>query len=189
MSNTTVGSHSSAITDLFEFTLNGETVTVAGVASTLTLLEWLRRSGRTGSKGGCAEGDCGACTVAIVDRRADGSATYRAINSCLAFMPMLAGREVVTVEGLAQGAKLHPVQSAFVEHYGSQCGYCTPGFVNAATVLIERLKRAPVPRGEVEATVAAALEKHICRCTGYVRYYQAVRDVILATPGLTRDGA
>ena len=63
------------------------------------------------------------------------------------------------------------------------------GFVNAATVLIERLKRVPVPRAELEATITAALENHICRCTGYVRYYQAVRDVILATPGLTRESA
>ena len=84
---------------------------------------------------------------------------------------------------------LSPVQQAFLDKFSFQCGYCTPGFVNAATVLLERLKRAPVPRAEVEATVAAALESHICRCTGYVRYYQAVRDVILATPGLTRDGA
>ena len=78
------------------------------------------------------------------------------------------------------------MQQAFLDQFSFQCGYCTPGFVNAATVLIERLKRAPVPRSEVEATVAAALESHICRCTGYVRYYQAVRDVILATPGLTQ---
>jgi aerobic-type carbon monoxide dehydrogenase small subunit (CoxS/CutS family) len=98
------------------------------------------------------------------------------------------------VEGHAQRNQrgevvaLSPVQQKFLEHYSFQCGYCTPGFVNAATVLVERLKRAPVPRKEVQATVAAALEPHICRCTGYVRYYQAVRDVILTTPGLTRDG-
>jgi xanthine dehydrogenase YagT iron-sulfur-binding subunit len=79
------------------------------------------------------------------------------------------------------------VQQAFLDYYSFQCGYCTPGFVNAATVLIERLRGAPVARGDVEATVSAALESHICRCTGYVRYYEAVRDLILKTPGLTRD--
>src|SRR3954453_7725487 len=82
---------------------------------------------------------------------------------------------------------LSPVQQAFLDQFGFQCGYCTPGFVNAATVLIERLARAPIARADGEAAVAAALESHICRCTGYVRYYQAVRDLILGTPGLTRD--
>src|ERR1019366_7530393 len=109
MSNTSAASVSAAQTESFEFTLNGEAVVVEGVRATTTLLDWLRATGRTGSKCGCAEGDCGACSVALV--------------------PMFAGREVVTVEGLAFGDKLHPVQSAMVEHYGSQCGYCTPGFV------------------------------------------------------------
>jgi aerobic-type carbon monoxide dehydrogenase small subunit (CoxS/CutS family) len=84
---------------------------------------------------------------------------------------------------------MSPVQQAFLDQFSFQCGYCTPGFVNAATVLMERLKRAPIARRDVERTVASALESHICRCTGYVRYYQAVRDVILATPGLTWDDA
>ena len=87
----------------FEFLLNGERVRVAGVAATTTLLDWLRATGRTGSKQGCAEGDCGACSVALVEGDASGKATYRAINSCIALLPMLAGREVVTVEGLAGG--------------------------------------------------------------------------------------
>ncbi len=102
---------------------------VADVAPTTTLLDWLRATGRTGSKCGCAEGDCGACSVALVDRDAAGRPTYRAINSCIALLPMCAGREIVTVEGLAEGPQLHPVQAAMVEYYGSQCGYCTPGFV------------------------------------------------------------
>jgi xanthine dehydrogenase iron-sulfur cluster and FAD-binding subunit A len=109
-----------SITDAFGFTLNGEPVTVDGIAPTTTLLDWLRRSGRTGSKCGCAEGDCGACSVAIVERTAAGQPTYRAINSCIALLPSFAGREVVTVEGLACGATLHPVQQAMVEHGGSQ---------------------------------------------------------------------
>ena len=114
----------------FEFTLNGRRIQVEGEAPTTTLLEFLRSSGLTGSKQGCAEGDCGACTVALVDRDASGRATYRGVNSCIALLPMFAGREVVTVEGLSvQGGALHPVQEAMVDHYGSQCGYCTPGFV------------------------------------------------------------
>src|ERR1041385_6833796 len=161
MSNTTVGSHSAAITDLFEFTLNGELVTVEGVASTMTLLDWLRRSGRTGSKCGCAEGDCGACTVAIVDRTHAGKPTYRAINSCIALMPMFAGREVVTVEGLASGSQLHPVQTAMIDHYGSQCGYCTPGFVVS---MFEAYYR---PEVKTPCQINDQLCGNLCRCTGY----------------------
>src|SRR3954465_1061185 len=128
--NTTAGASMTAATsDNFEFILNGERVLVEGVAATTTLLEWLGGSGPAGSKCGCAEGDCGACTVAIVERDGTGQATYRAINSCIALLPMAAGREIVTVEGFACGDTLHPVQAAMVEHSGSQCGYCTPGIV------------------------------------------------------------
>ena len=113
----------------FEFVLNGRSVRVEGTSTNVSLLTWLRSTGRTGSKEGCAEGDCGACTVALVDTNARGERTYRAINSCITLLPMVAGREVVTVEGVALEEKLHPVQAAMVESYGSQCGYCTPGFV------------------------------------------------------------
>src|SRR4051794_10617716 len=105
----------------FDFTLNGQVVTADRRNTHETLLQYLRGTGHTGSKEGCAEGDCGACTVALVDRSADGAPTYRAINSCIALLPMLAGREVVTVEGLARPARetlgnpeLHPVQDAMV---------------------------------------------------------------------------
>jgi xanthine dehydrogenase molybdopterin binding subunit/xanthine dehydrogenase small subunit len=170
MSHTTVGSHSAAITDQFEFSLNGERVRVEGVLPAMTLLEWLRRTGRTGSKCGCAEGDCGACTVALLDRDARGQATYRAINSCLALMPMVAGREVVTVEGLARGEQLHPVQTAMVRHYGSQCGYCTPGFVVS---MFEGYYRRELKR---PCQINDQLCGNLCRCTGY----RPIRDAMAA---------
>jgi len=114
----------------FSFVLNGRNVTVDGVSSNTSLLSWLRATGRTGSKEGCAEGDCGACTVALVETNAKGEKTFRAINSCITLLPMVAGREVVTVEGVAFSPdELHPVQTAMCDRYGSQCGYCTPGFV------------------------------------------------------------
>ncbi len=154
----------------FEFTLNGRMVQVDGAAPTTTLLEFLRTSGLTGSKQGCAEGDCGACTVAIVERDGSGKATYRGVNSCIALLPMFAGREVVTVEGLSpEGGELHPVQSAMVEHYGSQCGYCTPGFVMS---LFEGYYRGDC-KGPCE--ISDQLGGNLCRCTGY----RPIRDAAL----------
>jgi xanthine dehydrogenase YagT iron-sulfur-binding subunit len=144
----------------------------------------------TGSRLGCGIGICHACVV-IWDKD-DG--TSEEVQTCITGADFFDGKRIRTIEGIAQKNDkgeivLSAVQQAFLDKFSFQCGYCTPGFVNAATVLLERLKRAPVPRAQVEATVAEALDNHICRCTGYVRYYQAVRDVILATPGLTRDSA
>jgi xanthine dehydrogenase molybdopterin binding subunit/xanthine dehydrogenase small subunit len=154
----------------FEFLLNGEPVTIEHLPATTTLLHWLRATGRTGSKCGCDEGDCGACTVALVDRDAKGHPTYRAINSCIALLPMFAGREVVTVEGLANGEKLHPVQESMVAHYGSQCGYCTPGFVVS---MFEAYHR---PEVTTPGQISDQLCGNLCRCTGY----RPIRDAALA---------
>src|SRR6185295_4072056 len=96
-----------------EFRLNGKPVRLDAVSPNLTLLDWLRSNGLTGSKEGCAEGDCGACSGAIVDLGRDGKPSYRSINSCLVPLPLMAGRDIVTVEGVA-GDKLHPVQQAMV---------------------------------------------------------------------------
>src|ERR1700733_4704797 len=97
-----------------EFMLNGRAIRVEHVSPNLTLLEFLRGTGCTGSKEGCAEGDCGACSVAILDRDTRGNACFRAINSCLVPLPLLAGREIITVEGVAANGQLHPVQQSMV---------------------------------------------------------------------------
>jgi xanthine dehydrogenase large subunit len=153
----------------FSFSLNGTTVVVEGISPTTTLLEYLRANGYTGTKCGCAEGDCGACTVALVDRDAGGKPTYRAINSCIALLPMFAGREIITVEGLARGETLHPVQAHMVEKYGSQCGYCTPGFVMS---LFEAWYREDCASA---SKLSDQLSGNLCRCTGY----RPIRDAAL----------
>ncbi|HMD60824.1 MAG TPA: xanthine dehydrogenase small subunit, partial [Opitutaceae bacterium] len=163
----------------FGFTLNGRAIRVDDAAPTTTLLEYLRASGLTGSKQGCAEGDCGACTVAIVERDAAGNPAYRAINSCIALLPTFAGRGIVTVEGLeGDGGALHPVQSAMVDHYGSQCGYCTPGFVMS---LFEGYYRRDC---RAARDISDQLCGNLCRCTGY----RPIRDAALACLG-ERDAA
>jgi xanthine dehydrogenase small subunit len=130
----------------------------------MTVLEYLREiRGLTGTKEGCAEGDCGACTVIEGTLAPDGSRIrYRAINSCIRFMATVDGHELVTVENLqATDGTLHPVQQSLVDHHGSQCGFCTPGFVMSLFALY--LEGAPATRERV----IHALSGNLCRCTGY----------------------
>jgi len=126
-----------------------------------TVLNFLRsRPGFTGSKEGCAEGDCGACTV-VLGSLSDGQIAYTAIDACLVFLPMLHGKQLLTVEHLGSSSDLHPVQSAMIKTDGSQCGYCTPGFVMS---LLALYKNHNQPSKEV---VEDALTGNLCRCTGY----------------------
>src|SRR6202034_937661 len=130
----------------------------------MTVLEYLRDiAHRTGTKEGCAEGDCGACTVVLGELTADGSRVgYRAVNSCIRFLPTIDGHELVTVESLlGPDGSLHPVQQAMVDHHASQCGFCTPGFVMSLFALYLQL---PAPTRE---QVIEALSGNLCRCTGY----------------------
>ena len=179
------------VADSFALTVNGTRYEVSGEPPHRSLLAWLRGRGLTGSKEGCAEGDCGACTVALVERDAAGRATYRAINSCIALLPMFAGRDVVTVEGLATAAHggasarledLHPVQRAMVERYGSQCGYCTPGFVVS---MFEAYNREL--GDDRERAVADQLHGNLCRCTGYRPIRDAMIDALDEKAGRADD--
>jgi xanthine dehydrogenase small subunit len=144
------------------FALDGEIVALDNVDPTRTVLQYLREDcGRTGTKEGCAEGDCGACTVVVGELVGNG-VRFRAINSCIQFVPTLDGKELITVESLksADGA-LHPVQRAMVDCHGSQCGFCTPGFVMSLFALY---KSAESPsRDEINDALAG----NLCRCTGY----------------------
>ncbi|MEY2496762.1 MAG: xanthine dehydrogenase/oxidase, partial [Verrucomicrobiota bacterium] len=165
-----------------EFRLNGRDVRVESVSPNLTLLEWLRGTGLTGSKEGCAEGDCGACSVAIVDRDVRGKRCYRSINSCLVPLPLMAGRDIITVEGVA-GEKMHPVQEAMVKNFGSQCGYCTPGFIMS---LFEGYYRRDLKRA---TQLDEQLCGNLCRCTGYRPIRDAAADALAQRDGLDRFDA
>ena len=157
----------------FEFTLNGRPVRVSGESTNQSLLAYLRSNGYTGSKEGCAEGDCGACTVAVVERDAAGKTTYRAINSCIALLPTLAGREVVTVEGIGTPDSMHPVQEALVRQDGSHCGFCTTGFVAS---MFEGYYRENCRK---PCQINDQLSGNLCRCTGY----RPIRDAFVEACG------
>ena len=145
------------------FVLDGRIVAVKGIPATTTVLDYLREDlGRTGTKEGCAEGDCGACTVLLGELNADDRIDYRAVNSCIRFLPSIDGQELVTVEGLqAADGTLHPVQQAMVDEHASQCGFCTPGFVMSLFALYLNVES---PERE---QVVDALAGNLCRCTGY----------------------
>lgn len=161
---------------LIRFSLNGKTLE-ADTSPNTTLLDFLRQEQRlTGTKEGCAEGDCGACTVALLDPDAVGGPAWRAINSCLTLLPMVNGRTLVTVEGLSDGETLHPAQQAVVERLGSQCGYCTPGVVMS---LFESCYRDDAAS---EAAQSDQMCGNLCRCTGYRPIQDAAKDVAGCRP-------
>jgi len=145
---------------LVHLTVNGLEHDLA-VAPHRTLVEALREDlGLTGTKLGCGEGDCGACTVLL-----DG----RAVNSCLVLAVQADGRQVTTIEGLAEGRALHPIQQAFVDHGAIQCGFCSPGMILMAKAILDA---NPKPS---EAEVRAGIAGNLCRCTGYEQIIEAVK--------------
>ena len=144
----------------------GRVVEIAQPAPTRTVLEWLREDQRcTGTKEGCAEGDCGACTVVVGELDTQGALQLKPVNACIQFLPTLDGKALFTVEDVKQGAALHPVQQAMVQCHGSQCGFCTPGFVMSMWAGYERHQAAgTVPTRQ---QLADDVSGNLCRCTGY----------------------
>lgn len=152
----------------FPCVLNGRRTSLEGHPMT-RLLDALRRSGLTGTKEGCGEGECGACAVLL---------NGRLVNSCLTPLAHAEGTSITTIEGVTSDDDLDAVQEAFLEYGGAQCGICTPGMVLAA---VELLSRTPDP---TEEEVRAALAGNLCRCTGYARIFEAVLEATRAARGV-----
>ena len=147
---------------IIQITVNGERKEVP-VKIGQRLIDLLRDTlGLTGTKEGCGIGACGACTVVL-----DG----RAVNSCLVPAMAVNGHEILTIEGMMENGKLHPIQEAFIKHHAIQCGFCTPGLVMSTRALLDR---NPSPDRE---EIKKAIEGNLCRCTGYEQVIEAIQDV------------
>jgi len=143
-----------------ELTVNGQVYDIE-VQPWRTLLEVIRDTiGLTGTKRGCDEGDCGACTVLM---------NGRAVNACLILAVEAQDKEITTIEGLADGDNLHPIQAAFVAHGGLQCGFCTPGMILSAKAFLEKKPRP------TEEEIKFAIAGNLCRCTGYVKIIESIQ--------------
>jgi xanthine dehydrogenase small subunit len=181
--------------DHIAVTVNGRSRSLRGIPVHTTALDWLRETGLTGVKEGCAEGECGACSVLLATSDGAGGTSWTAVNSCLVPAAALDGQEVVTAEGLGTPADLHPVQAGLADAGGSQCGYCTPGFACSMAAEFYRAGRAPAPApdpsdrehasGHAQNSDDAhgpngfdlhALSGNLCRCTGY----RPIRDAAYA---------
>jgi carbon-monoxide dehydrogenase small subunit len=150
------------------FVLNGESFEIS-VPPWRTLLEMIREDLRlTGAKEACGQGECGACTVILGGK---------SVNSCLVPAVEVDGQEILTVEGLSNGEELHPIQEAFVEHAGMQCGFCTPGMIMSAKSLLDRNPRPDV--NEIKKGIAG----NFCRCTGYTKIVESISAAAEAMKG------
>ena len=169
--------------DTIRFWHGGEIVELDGVPATTTVLEWLRTTRRSlGTKEGCNEGDCGACAVVLGRPDAEGGLPLRMAHACLMLVPMLHGMALFTIEDLADGDELHPVQREMVDRLGSQCGFCTPGIVMSLWRM--HVEAAESGRPLSEAHVRSGLAGHVCRCTGY----RSIVEAGVASGASTGDG-
>ncbi|GBR09330.1 xanthine dehydrogenase small subunit [Asaia siamensis] len=156
------------------FYLGERLVSLDNVAPDQTLLDWLRHEGRTGTKEGCNEGDCGACTVVVARLRGD-RVVLKAVNACIQLLPMLDGAALFTIEDVGSAGALHPVQEAMVTLNGAQCGFCTPGFVMSMVAY-----RNADERSDDDAAIDSALSGNLCRCTGYAPIVRAMKQALAA---------
>ncbi|NQZ07398.1 MAG: 2Fe-2S iron-sulfur cluster binding domain-containing protein [Algicola sp.] len=170
--------------DNITFSVNGKPVKASAAEADLPLVDFLQEDlGLTGTKFCCGIGVCRACTVSV--RRQPGAPPEPMI-ACSTPLSSLQGVEISTIESVANHDTLHPLQQAFLTHFSFQCGYCTSGFLMAAMTLWDRLVDNPINKQDLDEVVHNTLKDHICRCTGYIRYYEAVKAAILNQPGMTK---
>jgi xanthine dehydrogenase small subunit len=156
---------------------NPEPIALQGIDPNMTVLQFLRATGRVGTKEGCASGDCGACTAVVIDLSEDEKALdFKSLNTCIALVHSLSGKCLVTVEGLQQDKKLHPVQQAMVDCHGSQCGYCTPGFIMSMYAWFVTHNTSQLE--EIEHSLGG----NLCRCTGYQPIIESCQQAIKDKP-------
>lgn len=162
----------------FTLSINGTMHKVPEAQADIKLLDYLHDTANlTGTKLCCGIGICRACTVAV---QKAGNGFSKPMIACSTPLALLKGARITTVEGVAKGGQLADIQQAFLDNFAFQCGYCTPGFVMASVVFLDWLQTAPGTPEDLDALIAEALGAHICRCTGYIRYYEALKSVSLA---------
>ncbi len=162
--------------------VNGKVVSSNAVPG-ITLASFLHKNlGLTGTKVSCGLGICKACTVALSDEKTN---SLTRLQACITPAETISGRTLLTVEGLQFEARFKPLQDAFLRHFSFQCGYCTPGFLLGASLLIDQLRLNPIKLDQLDRIILESVGDHVCRCTGYSRYYSAIKEVVLKTPGLT----
>jgi aerobic-type carbon monoxide dehydrogenase small subunit (CoxS/CutS family) len=165
------------------FTLNNRAVT-ATVTDDLALVDYLQEEqGLSGTRLCCGIGVCKVCTVKA---QRVSTSQGQPMLACSTPVALLQGQTITTVEGVGTPQAPSKVQQAFLDHFAFQCGYCTPGFVMATTMLLERLRVSPVAKDGLDKAIEEAVGQHICRCTGYAKYYAAIKSVILAEGGLVK---
>ena len=159
----------------FTLTINGTDHTIQEGEGGVKLLDYLHEvTNLTGTKLCCGIGICRACTVAV---QKAGNAFSEPMIACSTPLSLLKGARITTVEGVADGDRLSAIQQAFLDNFAFQCGYCAPGFVMASEVFLSWLQTASVTESELDGLIENAIGDHICRCTGYVRYYEALKNV------------
>ena len=160
------------------FTVNGVVQNVDADKADMKLLDYLHEHmNKTGTKFCCGMGVCRACTVSM--KKAP-NRNAEPVVSCSTALATIDGADITTIEGVSNDGELHPIQAAFLENFSFQCGYCTPGFVMASKIFLDWLQTAPVREDQLDAAIEDAIGDHICRCTGYVRYQEALKKTALA---------